>query len=83
MELLDTALLRQLPVVALIVGMFVWFWREMKASRKECDEAMNRMTESLGETVERNTRAITDLDRTISNLRFSYDQSNDRRKVGG
>lgn len=80
MDILSTDILKQFPVVALFVGLFIWFWNQMKQSRKDCDDRANERDKQFRDVLEQNTRAINELDRTIQNLQFRYIPENDRRR---
>jgi len=76
MDVLSADFLKQFPYIAVMVGLFIWFWRSMQNERDKCDQRSDKRDERFTEVIERNTRAINDLDRTISQTQFTQ---NDRR----
>ena len=78
MDFIPKEFATQFPYVVLLCGLFWLFWSEMKKARRECDERSERRDKVFAEVIDRNTRAIDDLDRTVQQIRFSQ-PANDRR----
>ena len=54
-------LLAQMPVVALVLGICVWFTKQLRDERTACDKRESERDEQFLEVLERNTRAIESL----------------------